>query len=152
MIKLITSSDYINLKIVQFIETRLAAAALNKRSYEYAASFEDFLKIINTTRSTDELVLMRATIVNDIMEATTMQNMQQAKGFDSDADQSSITKSDLAAATKLKRYVQQLSFAKTQCEKSLNKLGWTGNFPSDSVFLYTICISTKKKYVLYLFI
>lgn len=125
---MITSPDYINQKIVHYIETRLAAAAINKRSYEYAASFEDFLKIINATQSSDELVLIRTSIVNDIMQATTMQNLQQAKGLDPDAEQSSHSKSELTAATKLKRYIQQLSFAKAQCEKNLGKLGWSGNF------------------------
>lgn len=46
MIKMLTSPDYINQKVVQNIESRLAAAAIKKRSYEYAATFEDFLKII----------------------------------------------------------------------------------------------------------
>lgn len=135
MINLITSADYINQKIVQFIETRLAAAALNKRSYEYAASFEDFLKIINNS-SIDELVLIRTTIVNDIIQASTMQNMQQAKGLDLDEEQSSFSKSEIAAAAKLKRYIQQLTFAKLQCEKNLTKLGWTGHFSNDSVILF----------------
>lgn len=128
IIGLITSPDYINQKIVHYIETRLAAAAINKRSYEYAASFEEFLKIINSTQSSDELVLIRTTIINDIMQATTMQNLQQAKGLDPDSEQSSHSKSELTAATKLKRYIQQLSYAKAQCEKNLGRLGWSGNF------------------------
>lgn len=133
---MITSPDYINQKIVQYIETRLAAAAINKRTYEYAASFEDLLKIINTTQSTDELLMMRSSIVNDILKATTIQNLQRAKGFDPDAiDQSNttLTKAQLSAGMKLKRYIQQLSFAKVQCEKSLAKLGWNGNFSNDLV-------------------
>lgn len=77
---MITSPDYINQKIVQYIETRLAAAAISKRSYEYAASFEDFLKVINNTTCLDELLTIRTSIVNDIMQATTMQNLQRAKG------------------------------------------------------------------------
>lgn len=34
-------------------------------------------------------------------------------------------------AIKLKRYLQQLSYAKSQCEKSLIKLGWTADFNND---------------------
>lgn len=143
IIALITSPDYINQKIVHYIETRLAAEAINKRSYEYAASFEDFLKIICASHSVDELVLIRTSIVNDIMQATAQQNVQTAtKAVDGDGDQggaaggavaAAFSKSDLANANKLKRYIQQLSFAKLQCEKNLNRLGWTGNFPNELV-------------------
>lgn len=81
---MLTSPDYINQKIVQNIETRLAAAAISKRSYEYAASFEDFLKIINNAGNLEELSLIRKSIVNDLMHATTIQNLQRAKGVWSD--------------------------------------------------------------------
>lgn len=139
IIALITSPDYINQKIVHFIETRLAAEAINKRSYEYAASFEDFIKIICASHSIDELVLIRTSIVNDIMQATAQQNVQTAtKIVDGDGEMgtgaaATLSKSDLAAANKLKRYIQQLSFAKLQCEKNLARLGWTGNFPNEWV-------------------
>lgn len=133
MINLLTSPDYINQKIVQFIESRLATAAMLQHSYEYAASFEDFLKVIASTNTIDELASIRSSIVNDIMQATTQQNIQRSKGLDPDSEQSTITKSELAAAIKLKRYIQQLSFAKAQCEKNLMKLGWKGSFANDLV-------------------
>ncbi|XP_068158890.1 sorting nexin-25 [Drosophila tropicalis] len=132
MIKMLTAPDYINQKVVQNIETRLAAAAMSKRSYEYAASFEDFLKIINNSGNLEDLSLMRKSIVNDLMHATTMQNLQRAKGLDPDhEDTHSLSKSELTAAIRLKRYVQQLTFAKAQCEKNLSKFGWNGNYSSD---------------------
>ncbi|XP_037932093.1 sorting nexin-25-like, partial [Teleopsis dalmanni] len=127
MIKMLTSPDYINQKVVQNIESRLAAAAINKRSYEYAASFEDFLKIINNSGNLEELSLIRKSIVNDLMHATTMQNLQRAK----DTDDHNLSKSEISAAVRLKRYVQQLNFAKIQCEKNLSKFGWNGNYSSD---------------------
>ncbi|XP_030378073.1 sorting nexin-25 [Scaptodrosophila lebanonensis] len=131
MIKMLTAPDYINQKIVQNIETRLAAAAISKRSYEYAASFEEFLKIINSSGNLEELSLIRKSIVNDLMHATTMQNLQRAKGLDPDADDHSLSKAELTAAVRLKRYVQQLTLAKAQCEKNLAKFGWNGNYSSD---------------------
>jgi len=73
MIKMLTAPDYINQKVVQNIETRLAAAAMSKRSYEYAASFEDFLKIINNSGNLEELSLIRKSIVNDLMHAMNQQ-------------------------------------------------------------------------------
>ncbi|XP_053948481.1 sorting nexin-25 isoform X2 [Anastrepha ludens] len=150
LIKMLTSPDYINQKVVQNIESRLAAAAISKRSYEYAASFEDFLKIINNSGNLEELSLIRKSIVNDLMHATTMQNLQRAKGalirnyglrydwikillsgLDPDTDDHSLSKSEMNAAVRLKRYVQQLTFAKAQCEKNLGKYGWNGNYTSD---------------------
>lgn len=133
MIKMLTAPDYINQKIVQNIETRLAAAAISKRSYEYAASFEDFLKIINNSGNLEELSLIRKSIVNDLMHATSIQNLQRAKGLDPDTEDHTLTKSELTAAVRLKRYVQQLTLAKGQCEKNLAKFGWNGNYSSDTV-------------------
>ncbi|KAH8387562.1 hypothetical protein KR093_007832, partial [Drosophila rubida] len=132
MIKMLTSPDYINQKVVQNIETRLAAAAISKRSYEYAASFEEFIKIINNSGNLEELSLIRKSIVNDLMHATSMQNLQRAKGLDPDTEDHTLTKSELTAAVRLKRYVQQLTVAKGQCEKNLAKFGWNGNYSSDT--------------------
>ncbi|KAH8287774.1 hypothetical protein KR054_012675, partial [Drosophila jambulina] len=132
MIKMLTAPDYINQKVVQNIETRLAAAAMSKRSYEYAASFEDFLKIINNSGSLEELSLIRKSIVNDLMHATTMQNLQRAKGLDPDHEDHALTKSEHTAAVRLKRYVRQLTMAKSECEKNLAKFGWNGNYSSDT--------------------
>ncbi|EDV91961.1 sorting nexin-25 [Drosophila grimshawi] len=132
MIKMVTAPDYINQKVVQNIETRLAAAAISKRSYEYAASFEEFLKIINNSGNLEELSLIRKSIVNDLMHATSMQNLQRAKGLDPDTEDHTLTKSELTAAVRLKRYVHQLSLAKGQCEKNLAKFGWNGNYSSDT--------------------
>ncbi|XP_013099681.2 sorting nexin-25 [Stomoxys calcitrans] len=132
MIKMLTSPDYINQKVVQNIEGRLAAAAISKRSYEYAASFEDFLKVINNCGNLEELSLIRKSIVNDLMHATTVQNLQRAKGIDPDNDPDhNLSKSEVSAAMRLKRYVAQLTYAKNMCEKNLEKFGWNGNYSSD---------------------
>ncbi|XP_039440568.1 sorting nexin-25 [Culex pipiens pallens] len=143
-IKYLTSPDFINQQIVECIETKLVAVAIHKRSYEYAANFEDFLKLINGSQTTEELQSIRGSIVSDIMQATTMQNLQRTRGFDSDffigkgsgtgasGDSSDgPSRADITAAIKLKKYIQQLSFAKGQCEKCLSKFGWDGNVSND---------------------
>lgn len=84
VIRLVTSPDFINQQIVECIETKLVAVAIHKRSYEYAANFEDFLKVINGSATMDELHSIRGSIVSDIMQATTMQNLQRTRGFDSE--------------------------------------------------------------------
>lgn len=130
---MITSPDYLNQKIVQCIESRLAAVAINKRTCDYAACFEDFLKIIANSTSIDELLMIRHSIINDVLQATTMQNMQRAKGLDPDQEDNAVrsNKTELNMAIKLKRYLQQLAYAKGQCEKSLLKLGWEADFRNE---------------------
>lgn len=58
--------------------------------------------------------------MTEIMQATTIQNLKKAKDLDQEKDHSSTKK--------LKRYLGQLSFAKTQCEARLRTLGCPG-FP-----------------------
>lgn len=119
---------------MQYIESRLAVAAISKRCYEYATSFEDFLKIITASTNLDELLLIRTSIVNDLMQATTLQNLQRAKGVDPDSEEAAtLPKPKIIAALKLKKYIQQLTFAKAQCEINLTKLGYTENFANDLV-------------------
>lgn len=131
-IKIVTNPDYINQRIVEGVQTKLASIAMSRRSYEYASSFQDFLKIISNSTSIDELLQMRSSVINDLMQATTTQNLQRAKGIDLESGStSSLKRSDINAALKLKKYIQQLSYAKSQCEKTLGKLGWVGNYSND---------------------
>ncbi|XP_055616626.1 sorting nexin-25 [Toxorhynchites rutilus septentrionalis] len=148
VIKLVTSPDFINQQIVECIETKLVTVAIHRRSFEYAANFEDFLKIINSSQTTNELHSIRGSIVSDIMQATTVQNLQRTRGFDSDFSVNKMsssgcslggggdsengpTRAEVTASLKLKKYIQQLSFAKNQCEKCLSRLGWDGNVSND---------------------
>lgn len=131
-IKMITNPDYINQKIVEGVQTKLASIALSRRSFEYASSFQDFLRIINCSNSIDELLTMRSSIINDLMQATTTQNLQRAKGIDIESGSTAgLKRSEINSALKLKKYIQQLSFAKSQAEKNLTKLGWVGNCSND---------------------
>ncbi|KAG5684661.1 hypothetical protein PVAND_013879 [Polypedilum vanderplanki] len=134
-IKIVINPDYINQKIVELIQLKLASVAMSRRSYEYATSFQDFLKIINNCTSIDELLQMRSSIINDLMQATTTQNLQRAKGIDLEVGSSNLKRSDINCALKLKKYIQQLSYAKNQCEKALNKCGWVGNCSNDELNL-----------------
>ncbi|XP_049300058.1 sorting nexin-25-like [Anopheles funestus] len=144
-IRYVTAPDFINQQIVECIETRLVAVAIQKRSHEYAANFEDFLHIIDMTQTTEELHSIRASIVSDIRQATTMQAMQRARGgftippcdstgssgASSTSENGGHSDGEPAATLRLKRYIQQLSFAKSQCEKCLTRLGWEGSVSND---------------------
>lgn len=153
-IKMITNPDYINQKIVEGIESKLASVALSRRSYEYASSFQDFLRIINNSISVDESLQIRLSIMNDLMQATTTQNLQRAKGIDIESGSTAgLKRSDINAAFKLKKYIQQLSFAKSQCEKNLTKLGWVGNCSNDLNLSLQDILSTvvgRKYFIIFL--
>lgn len=79
------------------------------------------------------------------MQATTLQNVKRAKGIDIDVIEKggnhNISRQQVSDARKLKRYIDQLTIAKDECEKALRRLGWDGAFPaveSDSkVLSYT---------------
>lgn len=67
------------------------------------------------------------------MQATTLQNLNRAKGVDLDNDRSTLTsagiqKSDINAAKKLRKHISQLTQAKNLCEKKLISLGWDSGY------------------------
>ncbi|KAI4462490.1 sorting nexin [Holotrichia oblita] len=116
------------LREVLACKAQKVTAAIHRKTFEYANSFEDFLKMIQKSNDVELLKRFRYDIVTKIMQATTLQNLKRAKGVDPDIEKGSstttINKSEINAARKLKRYITQLTFAKKECEKRLSELGW----------------------------
>ncbi|XP_059059973.1 sorting nexin-25 isoform X2 [Achroia grisella] len=134
-IDLITEPDYINQKIVQYLEAQKEVNAMHVRTHEYAKTFEDYIRLINNCNNVDTLKRLRYDIVTQIMQATTLQNVKRAKGIDIEAiektnSQLNISRQQIADAKKLKRYITQLTIAKAECEDALRKVGWDGAFPA----------------------
>ncbi|KAG7200932.1 hypothetical protein KM043_003293 [Ampulex compressa] len=123
-IDLVTDPDYINQKILSYIEQQQLAEAIHRKTYEYAESFEDFIRMINSWNDLEVLKHIRYYIVSEIMQATTVQNVKRAQGLD--PDNNALGKSDGAQARKLKRYISQLTYAKKACECHMQTLGWNG--------------------------
>ncbi|KAL8624041.1 hypothetical protein ACOMHN_041631 [Nucella lapillus] len=117
--------DYINQKILAYIKQQEKLMADTKRTYTYAASYEDFVKMINISDSPDELKQMRYKIISEIMQATTINNLKKAQGINTDKESSpkSTTKGELLKARNLKRYINQLTVAKQLVEKRMQGLG-----------------------------
>jgi sorting nexin-25 len=153
-IKIVTEPDYINTVIVECVQSKLASIALSRRSFEYASSFQDFLRMINTSSSVDELLQIRSSIINDLMQATTTQNLQRAKGIDIESGSTAgLKRSEINVALKLKKYIQQLMLAKCQCEKNLTKLGWVGSCSNDLNLSLHDILSTvvgRKYFIIFL--
>ncbi|XP_063823534.1 sorting nexin-25 isoform X1 [Ostrinia nubilalis] len=134
-IDLLTEPDYINQKIIQYLEAQKEVNAMHVRTHEYAKTFEDYIRLINSCNNVDTLKRLRYDIVTQIMQATTLQNVKRAKGVDIDAiekpsAQLNVSRQQIADAKKLKRYIGQLTIAKAECETALRKLGWDGAFPT----------------------
>ncbi|CAG9563554.1 unnamed protein product [Danaus chrysippus] len=156
-INLVTDPDYINQKIVQYLEAQKEVDAMHVRTHEYAKTFEDYIRLINNCNNVDTLKRLRYDIVTQIMQATTLQNVKRAKGIDIDVIEKggnhNISRQQVSDARKLKRYIDQLTIAKDECEEALRRLGWDGAFPaveSDSKALplhKVISSVTGRKYL-----
>lgn len=104
----------------------------------------DLFHYIIRRSNQSSLSFLRYDIVTQIMQATTLQNIKRAKGVDIDLidksnNQHNISRQQVSDAKKLKRYIDQLTIAKAECEAALRKLGWDGAFPaveSDSKVTY----------------
>ncbi|XP_026746682.1 sorting nexin-25 [Trichoplusia ni] len=133
-IELVTEPDYINQKIIQYLEAQKEVDAMHVRTHEYAKTFEDYIRLINSCNNVDTLKRLRYDIVTQIMQATTLQNVKRAKGIDIEVieknSSQNISRQQISDAKKLKRYINQLTIAKAECETALRKLGWDGAFPT----------------------
>lgn len=107
-----------------YIDQQQLAEAMHRKTYEYAESFEDFIRMIKSSKDLEVLKHIKYNIVTEIMQATTIQNVKRAQGLD--PDNTAFGKSDAAQARKLKRYISQLTYAKNTCECHMQSLGWDG--------------------------
>lgn len=63
------------------MEFQVARELSSRKTHaEYADSFEDFIAMINETSDAAEVRQIRYNILTEIMQATTMENLRQAKG------------------------------------------------------------------------
>ncbi|XP_022114561.2 sorting nexin-25 isoform X3 [Pieris rapae] len=133
-IDIVTDPDYINQKIIQYLEAQKEVDAMHVRTHEYAKTFEDYIRLINSCNNVDTLKRLRYDIVTQIMQATTLQNIKRAKGVDIEVIEKSgnlnnVSRQQVADARKLKRYIDQLCIAKADCEAALRRHGWDGALP-----------------------
>ncbi|XP_012169812.1 sorting nexin-25 isoform X2 [Bombus terrestris] len=141
-IDLITNPDYINQKILSYIDQQQLAEAMHRKTYEYAESFEDFIRMIKSSKDLEVLKHIRYNIVTEIMQATTIQNIKRAQGLDSDTN--AFGKSDAIQAQKLTRYISQLTYAKNTCECHMQSLGWNG-YPVQASDVTDAAVVTEER-------
>uniref|UniRef100_A0A1A8M782 Sorting nexin 25 n=2 Tax=Nothobranchius pienaari TaxID=704102 RepID=A0A1A8M782_9TELE len=124
LVELLSDPDSINRMLLIQLEQREQQAEQQKKAYTYTASYEDFIKLISTSTDINFLKQLRYQIVVEIIHTTTISNLPQLKKQkERKGKESAAMKADLLRARDMKRYINQLTVAKKQCEKRIRLLG-----------------------------
>uniref|UniRef100_A0A3Q4M1D5 Sorting nexin 25 n=1 Tax=Neolamprologus brichardi TaxID=32507 RepID=A0A3Q4M1D5_NEOBR len=124
LVEVLSDPDSINRMLLSQLEKREQQAEQQKKAYTYAASYEDFIKLISTSTDVNFLKQLRYQIVVEIIHATTISSLPQLKKQkEKKGKESAAMKADLLRARDMKRYINQLTVAKKQCEKRIRLLG-----------------------------
>ncbi|OXB76769.1 UNVERIFIED_CONTAM: hypothetical protein H355_016250 [Colinus virginianus] len=152
VVELLGDPDYINQMLLSQLEYREQMNEHQKKDYTYAPSYEEFIKLINSNTDVEFLkqlryliaakgkyavrdkkgcyltfcavFYLRYQIVVEIVQATAISNFPQVKRQkDSKGKETAAMKADLLRARNMKRYINQLTVAKKQCEKRIRLLG-----------------------------
>uniref|UniRef100_A0A4W3JSQ7 Sorting nexin 25 n=1 Tax=Callorhinchus milii TaxID=7868 RepID=A0A4W3JSQ7_CALMI len=124
MVEMLSDPDYINRMLLTQMEHREHVNEHHKKAYSYSPSYEEFIKLINSSFDVDFLKQLRYQIVVEIIQATTISSLpQMKKSKDSKGKEAAAMKADLLRARNMKRYINQLTVAKKQCEKRIKSLG-----------------------------
>ncbi|XP_037382258.1 sorting nexin-25 isoform X2 [Talpa occidentalis] len=121
IVELLSNPDYINQMLLAQLERREQMNEHHKRAYTYAPSYEEFIKLINSNSDVEFLKQLRYQIVVEIIQATTISSFPQLKRHK--GKETAAMKADLLRARNMKRYINQLTVAKKQCEKRIRILG-----------------------------
>ncbi|AWP12507.1 putative sorting nexin-25 [Scophthalmus maximus] len=124
LVEVLSDPDSINRMLLSQLEQREQQAEQQKKAYTYAASYEDFVKLISTSADVNFLKQLRYQIVVEIIHATTISSLPQLKKQkERKGKESAAMKADLLRTRDMKRYINQLTVAKKQCEKRIRLLG-----------------------------
>ncbi|XP_075959319.1 sorting nexin-25 isoform X2 [Anarhichas minor] len=124
LVEVLSDPDSINRMLLSQLEQREQQAEQQKKAYTYAASYEDFVKLISSSADVNFLKQLRYQIVVEIIHATTISSLPQLKKQkERKGKESAAMKADLLRARDMKRYINQLTVAKKQCEKRIRLLG-----------------------------
>ncbi|XP_068596211.1 sorting nexin-25 [Brachionichthys hirsutus] len=124
LVEVLSDPDSINRMLLTQLEQREQQAEQQKKAYTYAASYEDFIKLIATSADVNFLKQLRYQIVVEIIHAAAISSLPQLKKQkERKGRESAAMKADLLRARDMKRYINQLTVAKKQCEKRIRLLG-----------------------------
>ena len=125
-INVLCDPDTVNQQLV----VHLHARQMMNRDKAFAASYEDFVSLIEDCDDLIELQQIRCKILAEVEQATAASAVKRCKGGAEVAEQvpefsplNTPNKTETLKARNLKRYIKQLTFAKLQCERRLRLLG-----------------------------
>ncbi|XP_062379446.1 sorting nexin-25-like isoform X2 [Sardina pilchardus] len=123
LVEVFSDPDYINRMLLAQLEQREQLMEHHRKAYTYAPSYEEFIKLISSSSDVDFLQQLRYQIVVEIIQATTLNSLPQMKKHKDNKGKDKAMKTDLLRARNMKRYINQLTVAKRQCEKRIWLLG-----------------------------
>lgn len=163
MIDLMCDPDYLNQRLITYLSEKENQAKLIKRTFSHAANYEEFIKMIKSSKDLEEMKQFYFKIMNEIMQATIISEFkdsqneskesgsgqstfyaQDTKEIDGESsnkhsDNSDLhtknTKAEMLRSRNLKAYLKQLRFAKTLCERRLAALNTSMMYIDDDVEL-----------------
>ena len=146
MIDLICDPDYLNQKLITYLSEKENQAKLIKRTFSHAANYEEFIKMIKSSKDLEEMKQFYFKIMNEIMQATIISDFKESQNESGSNGQSTFyaqdevdgeslnkhsensemhtksTKAEMLRSRNLKAYLKQLRYAKTLCERRLTAL------------------------------
>lgn len=129
-VDMLCDPDYINQKLINYIDYRRQLSEDTRKKYTYAATYEQFVKLIDKCEDLEALKQIRYNIMTEIIHATTIQNLKQEQNIPDKplkpgekGPSRGMGKGDLLKARNLKRYINQLTIAKVHSEKRIHSLG-----------------------------
>lgn len=125
LIDAICDPDYVNLTLLSYISQREAAAEEKSRVYMYAATYEDFIRIISSADDVGELRQIHRHIMTELLHATALSSLKQDEKKVGKVK--SMAKGQLLLSRDLKKYINQCQVARQQCEKRLRALDGAEN-------------------------
>lgn len=78
-IELIGDPDYLNQKLLNYITTKENLKNSVSRKFSHAQTYEDFIKMIKTSTSAEEIKQFHSLIMNQIMQATIISDFKSIK-------------------------------------------------------------------------
>nr|CAI5853607.1 unnamed protein product [Callosobruchus analis] len=146
----ITDPDFFNRHVIYYIEANQQNVTLPKKALENANNFEELIEKIDDAQV---LRSIRYNIVTKLMQATTLQNLNRAKGVDLENDKGALAaagvqKSDINAAKKLQKYINRLTVAKKHCEHKLMASGWDSGYQYGDEMKRVLPLQTILEHVL----
>jgi sorting nexin-25 len=151
-IDLVCDPDFLNQKIINYLTEKENSNKLLKRTFSYAANYEDFIKMIKASSSLEEMKQFHYKIMTEIMQATIINEFKnsqdtgenssvfyaddstgsdpvglgnQHKASSSSDLHSKSTKAEMLRSRNLKAYLKQLRYAKQLCVRRMNQMKYS---------------------------